>query len=155
MHKYDLPLIEKLNRDIAAHFPHLFLIDASMKKAFDGVSRLVMLDRYTQKDINHITLGEGDLVVCVVKDDPKFPTRGIGYVTSIDGEKVHIRLRRRIRRHRRRLVARRRNRPDRRTPSTSRWKSIYEQIAHRVAEQPRQSAKPSTRSRISITKSPR
>ena len=90
MHKYEKALIEKLNHDISNYFPHLFLIDESMKKSYDGVSRLVMLDRYTQKDINHITLGVGDLVICVVKDDPKFPSRGIGYITQIVDDKVHI-----------------------------------------------------------------
>lgn len=92
MHYYEKSLIEKLNKDIASHFPHLFYVDETMHKTFDGVSRLVMLDRYTQKDINHQTLGIGDLVVCVVKDDPKFPTRGIGYITKIVGDRIHIHL---------------------------------------------------------------
>ena len=92
MHKYEKVLTEKLNNDISKHFPHLFLIDKSMNKSFEGVSRLVMLDRYTQKDINHISLGVGDLVICVVKDDPKFPSRGIGYITQIVDDKVHILL---------------------------------------------------------------
>jgi len=92
MHNYAPAMIEKLNRDIRTTFPHLFLIDDSMQRTFDGVSRLVMLDRYTQKDINHVTLGPGDLVVCVVKDDPKFPTRGIGYVTRVMNGHVQIRL---------------------------------------------------------------
>ena len=92
MHSYDPQLIARLNQQIAAFFPHLFLIDSGMKMTFEGVSRLVMLDRYTQKDINHITLGAGDLVICVVKDDPKFPTRGIGNVTKIKGDRIHIRL---------------------------------------------------------------
>lgn len=92
MRMYDKALIEKLNRDIARYFPHLFLVDRKMNKTFEGVSRLVMLDRYTQKDINHVTIGPGDLVVCVVKDDPKFPSRGIGYITQIIDDKVYIRL---------------------------------------------------------------
>jgi len=92
MHTYNKALIEKLNRDIANYFPHLFLVDKKMNKSFDGVSRLVMLDRYTQKDINHLTLGVGDLVVCVVKDDPKFPSRGIGTITKIVDEKIYIKL---------------------------------------------------------------
>jgi ribonucleoside-diphosphate reductase alpha chain len=90
MHTYKKTLIEKLNHDIQNHFPHLFLVDEKMNRTFDGVSRLVMLDRYTQKDINHSTLGIGDLVVCVVKDDPKFPSRGIGYITKIIDEKIYI-----------------------------------------------------------------
>ena len=88
--QYSSNLIEKLNQDIRQHFPHIFLIDESMKRTFEGVSRLVMLDRYTQKDINYTTLGVGDLVICVVKDDPKFPSRGIGYVKKINGEKITI-----------------------------------------------------------------
>ena len=84
---YDEQIIEKLNNDIKNFFPHLFLIDKeTMHMTFTGVSRLVLLDRYAQKDINHSTIGNGDVVVCVVKDDPKFPTRGIGYIREIDRE---------------------------------------------------------------------
>ncbi len=80
-------IIEKLNNDIRNFFPHLFLIDKEkMHMTFTGVSRLVLLDRYAQKDINHSTIGIGDVVVCIVKDDPKFPTRGIGYIREIDFE---------------------------------------------------------------------
>lgn len=92
MLKYDPLLIEKLNRDITAHFPHLFLIDSSMTKSFEGVSRLVMLDRYAQKDVNHLTTRPGDIVLCIVKDDPKFPTRGIGTVTKVEDGRFTIRL---------------------------------------------------------------
>ncbi|MFA5466604.1 MAG: vitamin B12-dependent ribonucleotide reductase [Candidatus Izemoplasmatales bacterium] len=92
MHKYDQAIIDKLNQEISTYFPHLFLIDKSMWRTFTGVSRLVMLDRYTQKDINHLTLSVGDLVISVVRDDSKFPTRGIGYVTKIKGDRVYIRL---------------------------------------------------------------
>ncbi|MBN2696713.1 MAG: hypothetical protein JXR38_04155, partial [Bacilli bacterium] len=74
MHLYDKNLIDNLNQQIKTFFPHLFLVDDTMYKTFEGVSRLVMLDRYTQKDINHVTLGIGDLVLCIVKDDSKFPT---------------------------------------------------------------------------------
>ena len=43
-----------------------------------------MLDRYTQKDMALKTLKVGDLVVTVIKHDPKgFPARGIGYVQEI------------------------------------------------------------------------
>ena len=87
---YSTQLIKKLNSDIQKYFPHLFLIDDTMNKAFQNV--LVMLDRYSQKDINHISLGLGDLVICVIKDDPKFPTRGIGYITDIKDDYVYISL---------------------------------------------------------------
>lgn len=91
-HNYSKQIIEKLNNDIKNYFPHLFLIDDKMNKTFQGVSRLVMLDRYSQKDINHVSLGIGDLVIVIVKEDPKFPTRGIGNIVAIDGETAYIEL---------------------------------------------------------------
>jgi len=89
---YSAELINKLNHDIQNHFPHLFLVDEKMARTFSSVSRLVMLDRYSQKDINHSTLGIGDLVICVLKDDPNFPTRGIGYIDRLDSDNVFISL---------------------------------------------------------------
>ena len=89
---YDRKLVQKLNNDLLNNFPHLFLADDTMKLTFQGVSRLVMLDRYTQKDINYVSLSEGDLVICVTKDDPKFPTRGIGYVKKIEENEAWIEL---------------------------------------------------------------
>lgn len=92
MIKYNKSMIQKLNRDITSEFPHLFPITDKMIKSFDGVSRLVMLDRYTQKDLSLDTLSIGDLVIGVVRQDPKFPARGIGYVASINGDYVSIKL---------------------------------------------------------------
>ena len=88
---YSKNLINQLNDDLKKYFPHLFLIDEdSMSKTFSGVSRLVMLDRYSQKDINHVSLKEGDLVICVIKNDPKFPTRGIGNISKIEDDFAYI-----------------------------------------------------------------
>lgn len=81
---YNQKLIDNLNNDINKHFPHLKTIEPDYKVVFDGVSRMVVLDRYAQKDINHKTLKVGDLVITVVKDDGVFPSRGIGYITKID-----------------------------------------------------------------------
>jgi len=92
MANYDKQLLESLNKDIEKHFPHLCPIEADMEKSFDGVSRLVMLDRYSQKDLNLKTLKVGDLVLTIVRDDPKFPARGVGYVEKIDGNKLIIRI---------------------------------------------------------------
>lgn len=91
-HNYSKQIIQQLNNDIKNYFPHLFLIDEKMNKTFQGVSRLVMLDRYSQKDINHVSLGIGDLVIVIVKEDPKFPTRGIGNIIALDGETAYIEL---------------------------------------------------------------
>ncbi len=89
---YEKTLINRINEDIKDGFNHLFPITDDMHMTFDGVSRLVMIDRYTQKDLSLKTLQEGDLVVTIVKDDPKFPARGIGNVTKIKGHKVYVKL---------------------------------------------------------------
>ncbi len=81
---YEKEYVNKLNQDILNHFPHLYPIEESMNTTHSGVSRLVMLDRYAQKDINLVTLSEDDIVLVVVKDDPKFPARGIGKVVKLD-----------------------------------------------------------------------
>lgn len=73
----------QLNEDIKL-FPQVFPVTDDMKLAFSGVSRLIMLDRYTFKDTEKKTLKVGDFVVLTVKTDPKFPARGYGIVTAID-----------------------------------------------------------------------
>ncbi len=90
MKQYSAPMIRKLNQDIATHFNHLFPVEPTMYKSFEGVSRLVMIDRYTQKDLTLKTLSVGDLVITVVRDDPKFPARGIGYVKAIHDDEITI-----------------------------------------------------------------
>ncbi|XMB86276.1 vitamin B12-dependent ribonucleotide reductase [Mycoplasmatota bacterium WC44] len=92
MFKYSISQIDKLNKDIQNEFPYIFPATEDMNTTFEGVSRLVMLDRYTQKDINHSTISVGDLVICVVKEDPKFPSRGIGNIQEINGDSVTIKL---------------------------------------------------------------
>src|SRR5690625_925635 len=88
---YDEKLIEKLNGDIR-NFPQVNPIEAGMKKRFEGVSRLVMLDRYSFKDTEKKTLGIGDLVLLTVKYDPVFPAWGIGYVSEIKDDKVTVKI---------------------------------------------------------------
>ena len=77
--------IESLNEDIA-QFPQVHPITPDMHITHEGVSRLVMLDRYAFKDTEKKTLKVGDFVVLTVKQDPKFPARGYGFVQSIDWE---------------------------------------------------------------------
>ncbi|MBL4951433.1 vitamin B12-dependent ribonucleotide reductase [Neobacillus sp. YIM B02564] len=77
---------ERLNEDIRL-FPQVHPITPDMKITHKGVSRLVMLDRYTFKDTEKITLSNGDFVVLTVKEDPKFPARGLGTILEIDWEK--------------------------------------------------------------------
>ncbi|MFA9559415.1 vitamin B12-dependent ribonucleotide reductase [Evansella sp. AB-rgal1] len=75
--------IEELNQDIK-QFPQVFPVTPDMKIKQSGVSRLVMLDRYTFKDTEKKTLKAGDFVVLTVKADPKFPARGFGFIVDIN-----------------------------------------------------------------------
>nr|WP_319214568.1 vitamin B12-dependent ribonucleotide reductase [uncultured Trichococcus sp.] len=82
---------EKLNKDIE-RFPHVFPITEDMHVTYAGVSRLVMLDRYSYKDSTKETLSEGDLVILTVKEDPKYPARGTGTVLSINHKDQTVRI---------------------------------------------------------------
>ncbi|MCR8969900.1 vitamin B12-dependent ribonucleotide reductase [Facklamia sp. 7083-14-GEN3] len=68
-------------------FPQVTPVTADMKITHSGVSRMVMLDRYSFKDTAKKTLKAGDLVVLTVKPDPSYPARGIGIVQKLDWEK--------------------------------------------------------------------
>ncbi|MBB4825702.1 ribonucleoside-diphosphate reductase alpha chain [Sporosarcina luteola] len=83
--KHDEPKLDKaqLNADIAK-FPQVHPITDDMKIEHSGVSRLVMIDRYSFKDTEKKTLKVGDFVVLTVKEDPKFPARGLGFVVGLD-----------------------------------------------------------------------
>ena len=85
MSKQGEPMLDKqqLNEDIK-HFPQVHPITEDMKITHKGVSRLVMIDRYSFKDMEKKTLKEGDFVVLTVREDPKFPARGLGYIMKLD-----------------------------------------------------------------------
>ncbi len=85
--------IEQLNQDIE-HFPQVHPITPDMAITHEGVSRMVMLDRYAFKDTKKETLAVGDLVILTVKPDPQYPARGIGYITEIleDSNEVYIQV---------------------------------------------------------------
>ncbi|MGM7681532.1 vitamin B12-dependent ribonucleotide reductase [Cytobacillus sp. Hm23] len=74
---------ERLNKDIQL-YPQVHQISPDMKLTHKGVSRLVMLDRYSFKDTEKVTLSAGDFVVLTIKEDPKFPARGLGFIKEID-----------------------------------------------------------------------
>ncbi|SDY55697.1 ribonucleoside-diphosphate reductase alpha chain [Evansella caseinilytica] len=83
--------VEKLNCDIE-QFPQVFPITPDMKLKQSGVSRLVMLDRYTFKDTEKKTLMVGDFVVLTVKPDPKFPARGYGFVVELHWDESYAKI---------------------------------------------------------------
>lgn len=77
--------ISQLNEDIEL-FDQVHPITNDMKLTHDGVSRLVMLDRYAFKDTEKKTLKNGDFVVLTVKADPQFPARGYGIIKELNME---------------------------------------------------------------------
>lgn len=85
-HKYSSELVSKLNKDISK-FKQVHPIKEGMKKSLSGISRLVMLDRYTFKDTKKKTLKIGDLVVLTMVEDSKYPARGVGNILKIDKKK--------------------------------------------------------------------
>ncbi|WP_431312343.1 vitamin B12-dependent ribonucleotide reductase [Sporosarcina oncorhynchi] len=82
------PVLDKqqLNRDIE-QFSQVHPITNDMSIVHSGVSRLVMIDRYSFKDTEKKTLKVGDFVVLTVKEDPKFPARGLGFIKSLNKDK--------------------------------------------------------------------
>lgn len=87
---YSKEQVNQLNEMIVANFPLVSPIDENMKTTYKGVSRLVMLDRYSWKDNLKLSLAEGVKVVLTVKDDPKYPVRGIGDVVEVLDGKAKI-----------------------------------------------------------------
>ncbi len=83
---YSNETINQLNKDILDFYPHLFEIKPEYKLTYEGVNRLVMLDRYAQKDLGLKTIKENDTVLTVIRDDPKYPARGVGKVIELDRE---------------------------------------------------------------------
>ena len=89
---YSKETIDKLNKDIRENFPLISYIGEEDVTTHENVSRLVMLDRYAQKDRELKTLGKGDIVLTQVKHDPTFPVLGIGEVLEVKENSVVILL---------------------------------------------------------------
>lgn len=87
----NLKYIQKINQDIK-QFKEVFPVTEEMHIEFEGISRLVMLDRYSFKDIYNETLSKNDLVVLTVKEDPNYPVRGLGIVQSMTDNEVLIKV---------------------------------------------------------------
>src|SRR5699024_12825669 len=74
--------VQALNEDIRL-FPQVHPITEDMTITHEGVSRLVMLDRYAFKATEKKTLKVEEFVVLTVKYDPNFSATGYGTVQSI------------------------------------------------------------------------
>ncbi|WP_036448544.1 vitamin B12-dependent ribonucleotide reductase [Mycoplasmoides pirum] len=90
-HNYSLDTINSLNHDIK-QFNNIFPIKETYNKSLSGISRLVMLDRYAQKDKLLKTLKVGDLVIVLINEDQFFSAHGIGTVLEINKDDVKIQL---------------------------------------------------------------
>ncbi|MEG1504677.1 MAG: vitamin B12-dependent ribonucleotide reductase [Enterococcus sp.] len=88
---YPKKYIEKLNQDISS-YKEVAKITAEMTQTFDGISRLIMLDRYAFKDMSGKTLTVGDLVILTTHADPQYPARGIGKIEEINKKQLIIRI---------------------------------------------------------------
>src|SRR4051794_2351803 len=64
---YQKSYLEHLNKVITEHFPHLCSIQENFSLTLQGISHLVMLDRYSQKDKEQKTLQMGDIVLTIIK----------------------------------------------------------------------------------------
>ena len=86
-------MYEQLKKEEYDKFPFIRIPEKGENlTTFEGFQRLIMLDRYSLKDTMLETLKEGDLVLTIVKDDPKYPTMGYGRVKSIDGNSIIINI---------------------------------------------------------------
>jgi ribonucleoside-diphosphate reductase alpha chain len=79
---YSSLYIQQLNKIIIKYFPYLCPIQKNFSLSLKGISRLVMLDRYSQKDKELKTLQVGDVVLTTIKPDPRFPSKGIGKIVD-------------------------------------------------------------------------
>lgn len=126
--------IDRLNQDIL-NFEEVFPITKEMTIEFEGISRLVMLDRYAYKDIYNASLKAGDLVVLTVKDDPDYPARGLGIVKTIHQQDLIIEVEKSYRNQLSDLNEQKTGLVKRRKEEIEKPLEIfYEQIAKRVAK---------------------
>jgi ribonucleoside-diphosphate reductase alpha chain len=58
-----------------------------------GLSEKIFLDRYAMKDADSSKAKEGDTVLVLTKDDPKYPTKEVGEVSGREGNNVKVLLR--------------------------------------------------------------
>ncbi|WP_430611798.1 vitamin B12-dependent ribonucleotide reductase [Enterococcus sp. DIV0876] len=80
---------QKLNQDIVT-VAEVSPITNEMTQTFEGIARLIMLDRYAFKDNRALTIG--DLVVLTTHPDPQYPARGIGWIEEINEGQLTIRV---------------------------------------------------------------
>lgn len=63
------------------------------KMRLEGLSEKIFLDRYALKDTDPDHIQEGDTVLVLTHDDPKFPKKEVGIVTKRTGSELEVELR--------------------------------------------------------------
>ena len=81
--KYSKEIITQLNNDIEKYFPNIVKIKSNFVETLNNISRLVMLDRYAQKDKNLVSLQINNIVMVSFKSQQNFQTKIIGKVKEI------------------------------------------------------------------------
>ncbi|MCR2803763.1 adenosylcobalamin-dependent ribonucleoside-diphosphate reductase [Paenibacillus soyae] len=61
-------------------------------RRLEGLSEKIFLDRYARKHADAGRVKKGDIVLALIKDDPKFPVKEVGEVVRRDGTEVEVRL---------------------------------------------------------------
>ncbi len=67
--------------------------EMASKTKLEGLSEKIFLDRYALKDTNPDNIAEGNTVLVLTKDDPKFPKKEVGIVSKREGNTLHVVLR--------------------------------------------------------------
>ena len=90
--KYTKITRKHLNNDIISHFFHISEIKDEYFQSLSGISRLVMLDRYSQKDSKQESLHVNDLVIISIKDEMNLMRKVIGNIEEIKKEYALIKI---------------------------------------------------------------
>ncbi len=86
-YRYDEKNIQQLNKSIKKNFQKkVHIIKPHYFRSFNGVARLVMLDRYSQKDGNLITIQPNDIVLITLNTSSRFPTKIVARVKKRVGK---------------------------------------------------------------------
>src|SRR6266540_4812058 len=86
-YRYDEKNIQQLNKSIKKNFQKkVHIIKPHYFRSFNGVARLVMLDRYSQKDGNLITIQPNDIILITLNTSSRFPTKIVARVKKRVGK---------------------------------------------------------------------
>ncbi|MAG60323.1 ribonucleoside-diphosphate reductase, adenosylcobalamin-dependent [archaeon] len=83
----DLKHLQEHNIDVNEQATRIL----SESTVFDELGRSIFLDRYSLK-CKRDDIEQGDLVIAITKEDPKYPKKDLGIVKSIEGDKFALHM---------------------------------------------------------------